>query len=719
MQNFAGRRYLVPVSSLVLAGEAAERSWSVYLTPEQAAASADLNLGYQSAIVVAPESSHLRLLINNSSVINENIQSSESVSEHTAAIPAGVLRAGYNLITLQAAQRHRTDCGIPSTYELWTEIDQATTYLTFADAAATTLTRVDDIRAIGVDDTGQTSFNMVVPAADQSTSTGSLIRLAEGLAIMAGMPNQTFNISRTAVPPAEPGQINVVVGTANEVRTVMGSVPSGADVAPIATFVDDPQLGTSTLVITGPSWQSLATAVETISAPTDRPASVTRSALVTQTWRSPDAPLLLSAARLKFSEMGTKTQQFSGRRFRTDFTVGVPSDFYADSYGEATILLDAAYSGEVLPGSHIDIYVNDNIAATLPITTRGGEILRHLPISVTMRHFRPGANTIAIEAVLMTRADEVCAPGASTSETNRFVLFDTSEFVMPNYARIGQRPNLGAVAGTAFPYGRTVDPIPVIIDHTELATLSATTTLLARMSVAAGRSIPVDLSVTAENVGDRSAIFVSPISQLPPAIMSQAGIAEASRVNWGTALPGTGDSGPSTDATFAEWRERLSGQGWRGQISSLEDWLNRNFDISLDSLRLRPRAAIDYVPSSDATLLVAQSGSPNGEGTWTVVTAPNPQNLGDGMRLLVSQSNWAQIGGHITIFNAATSQVDTVPVNMFSFVETQPGSFTNYRLIVSNWLSANILSYSGLLAIFCVVLGLVTAAMLATMGRRR
>ena len=59
--------------------------------------------------------------------------------------------------------------------------------------------------------------------------------------------------------------------------------------------------------------------------------------------------------------------------------------------------------GDVLPGSHIDIYVNGNIAATVPITTGGGDILRHLPISVTMRHFRPGLNMIAIEAVLLTR----------------------------------------------------------------------------------------------------------------------------------------------------------------------------------------------------------------------------------------------------------------------------------------------------------------------------
>jgi hypothetical protein len=715
--NAQVRRYLVPVDSLVLSGEVAERSWSVYLTQEQANSAATLNLGYQNAIVVAPETSRLRFLVNSKPLIDEPVQSPNGVSEQSVAVPPGLLKAGFNQISIDVAQRHRTDCGIPSTYELWTDIDQARTFLSFADANASHLRRIDDIRAVGVDEAGKTSFNMVVPAADQRTTTTSLIRLAEGLAILANMPNQSISISRDTVPIQKPGEMTVVVGTAAELRDVLAVVPAGGEVAPLAIFADDAKTGPSTLIVTGPSWESLSSAIESIVSPTDRPVAVSRAALSTQTWRSPDAPLLLSAARLKFSEMGAKTQQFSGRRFRTDFAVGVPSDFYADSYGEATILLDAAYSGEVLPGSHIDIYVNDNIAATIPITTRGGEILRHLPINVTMRHFRPGANTIAIEAVLMTDADAICAPGAPPGG-NRFALFDTSEFVMPQFARVGQRPNLAAIAGTGFPYGRSVIPIPLVIDHSQPETLSAAATFLARIAAAAGRLIPVDLSASAETVGNRDALFIGPVSQLSSAVLTGLGISETSRTEWGDAVAGA-ETAPNTDATFNEWRDRLAGRGWRGQISTLEDWLNRNFDISLESLRLTPRADSIFMPSSEATLMVAQSPGPGNEGTWTLVTAPTSRNLDEGVRALTQQVNWSQLRGHITTFSAVTAKVDHVPVNRFSFVQTQPASLVNYRLILSNWLSANVLSYSALLAIFCAFLGLVTAGLLRTLGRRR
>src|SRR5690606_15714672 len=107
------------------------------------------------------------------------------------------------------------------------------------------------------------------------------------------------------------------------------------------------------------------------------------------------------------------------RRYLHSFTFAIPSDFYAGSYGEARLLLDAAYSADVLPGSSLNIYVNGSIAASMQLTERRGAILDQLPIKVTMRHFRPGLNEIAIEAELLTEQDAACLPGAAASETPR------------------------------------------------------------------------------------------------------------------------------------------------------------------------------------------------------------------------------------------------------------------------------------------------------------
>ncbi|TPN81821.1 cellulose biosynthesis cyclic di-GMP-binding regulatory protein BcsB [Mesorhizobium sp. CU2] len=710
------RRYLVPFTELVLAGEYAQRSWSVFLTPEQAAAASELHLGYQNAIVVAPESSRMAVSINGIAVVDEPIAASDNPADIVATVPPKVLHAGLNDIVISAVQRHRTDCSIQSTYELWTQIDLARTFLAFEGVDAGRWKRVEDLRAIGVDESGATTFNLIVPSMAQAVSTPSTVRLGEALALMANMPNQAFEVSEDDSPEAGPGVANVVLGPAADVAKVLSALPQGAEAGPVATVVDDPKLGPSTLVISGPTWQAVDMAIDDIAKQVDRPVGSLRTSLGTRNWRTPDVPMLQGANNLKFSDLGVSTLEFSGRRVRADFAVGVPADFYARSYGQATILLDAAYSQDVLPGSHIDIYVNDNIAATVPITTAGGEILRHLPIKVTMRHFRPGDNNIAIEAVLLTQADAVCAPGATASGGQRFVVFDTSEFVMPDFARVARTPDLAAISGTGFPYSRVDYPLPLIMDRAQSETVSAGVTLLARMSVAAGRLIPVDASTAPTAVAERNAVFLSSLSQVPPTVLAQVGVSANSSSGWGEAVASIK---PSTDATFDEWRQKLRGSGWRGQIGSFEDWMTRTFNISTDSFSIFPGRPAEYTPQGSASLLVAQEASPTAGGTWTLITAPSAAALREGVRTLTQQRTWRQLGGHLTTVDSADDKVVTLPVTHFSFIETQPFSLANYRLIVANWLSANALSYAVVLTVLSILLGFATAGLLRSLGRRR
>jgi hypothetical protein len=709
------KRFLIPSSELILSGEYAESSWSIYLTPEQAASKATLNLGYQNAIIVAPETSRLRLSINGSQLIDAPISSPDNSSALIAEVPAGLLHAGMNDLAIDVVQRHRTDCTIESTYELWTQLKPEETFLTFQSAESMHWTRFEDLRAIGVDGAGSTTFNLIVPSMRQSTMAPLVIRLAESIALTTNMPNQSFNVSESIMSPASVGQANIVMGLASELAGVLGVLPAGSESSPTVAFVDDPKAGPSTLVVTGPTWQMVEAAVEGLAHQVDRPVGLQRASLASRLWRSPDVPMVVGATRFKLSDLGVTTVESSGRRMRTDFAVGVPADFYANAYGEATILLDAAYSEEVLPGSHIDVYVNDNIAATVPITASGGEILRHLPIKLTMRHFRPGENVIAIEAVLQTEADQLCAPGASALDKGRFVLFDSSEFVMPDYARIGRMPDLASLAGTAFPYNRRENPIPLIIHRTHPDSLSAAATLLARMSVAAGRLIPVDTAASVASIADKDAIFLLPISQVPPAVLAQVGVSDDSRTNWGETAASVE---PDTQTTFDEWRERLRGSGWRGQVSLFEEWLSRTFNVSMDTFRMFRSEAPAFAPDGNASLLLASNVNPAGTGNWMLVAAPTVNALKDGVSEMTRRTNWPQLGGHITTLNPTSNDVSRIPTEQFEFVETQPFSLKNYRLIAANWLSSNALSYGLSLIVLSISLGLATAGLLGTFGRK-
>ncbi|MGV1753216.1 cellulose biosynthesis cyclic di-GMP-binding regulatory protein BcsB [Agrobacterium sp. CG674] len=711
------RRYILPFAELGLSGEMDQRQWTLYLTPEQVKAAVSLNIGYQNAIVVAPESSSLQVSVNNVALDSKSVSSPDGEGNVSMSIPAGSLQAGANTISLGVQQRHRTDCTVQSTYDLWTDVSPSGTYIAFNGDVANRFYTVDDIQAIGADATGTTTINIVAPGLSNPASAQPLLKLAQALALRTQMPNQKITFDTKAPPDRMPGSLTVLVGTSREIATATQAVPPEALAGPYSGFESDIVKGTSALVVSGPTPQALAQAIDTLSSAVERPVGSTRATLSTRSWHTPDAPLVMSDRRLALSTLGVRSSEFSGRRFRTDFTIGTPADFYASAYGEATLLLDAAYSNEILPGSHIDVYVNGNIASTVPISNRGGGIFRHLPINVTLRHFVPGVNTVAIEAILVTEADAACLPGAPAAQTPRFALFDTTEFHMPNFALIGRAPDLAATNGVGQPYRANAQPVAVWLERVDSDTMSAAATLLSRLAIAGGHPVNVEMVATPAAVGERNALFFGTLGQMPQALVSQLDLASASQVAW---KENEGTAGPAqTDQLFDDWRERVDGGLWQGQVSSFEEWMKRNFDISSDTLRFLPGAEQIYTPPANVTFMLAQGLSPGGQGVWTMATAPTASDLRTGMAAMTEQKRWTTLAGRVATYDAAADKVETIAAEQPSFIVTRSFSFWNWRLIAANWLSSNTLSYSLVFIGFLTLLGFVTYLMLRGMGRHK
>ncbi|TNM66123.1 cellulose biosynthesis cyclic di-GMP-binding regulatory protein BcsB [Aliirhizobium smilacinae] len=711
------RRYLLPFSDMRLNGEIEQRSWSVYLTADQAGRAAKLNVAYQNSIFVAPETSKLTITINDVVVAAETIASAEQPAERVFEIPAGLLRAGGNMVRFGTSQRHRTDCTIESTYELWTDVDPSKTYLSFDGANERRLGTLDDLRAIGVDGKGNTRFRIIAPALDQLGATDTLMRLSQGLALIAGMPNQSFTFSRQADGEIKPGEVAVFIGTTDELRSVIPRLSASGNNSAAASFIDYPgSAGVSSLVLSGPNWPSIDGLIDSFVASLDGRSTQRLDTLSTESWRGMDTPLLFSDTVLDFSTLGVNSQEFTGRLFRTTFTIGVPADFYANAYGEARILLDAAYTPDVLPGSHLDIFVNGNIASTVPITSAGGAVLRHLPIKLTLRHFRPGVNTITVEASLRTKSDASCAPGTSSEEKPRFAIFNTSQFHMPDFARIAQVPNVAATAGIGFPYFIGQDPVSLFLGRIDEPTLSAAATFAGKIAAASHRVIPLNVTISAARMAERNAIFVGGISEMPLNVLSQLKIDQESRNSWSPEIAPQTVS-PS-GISLQDWQQRSDSNFLSRQFEELSNWAKDNYDLSLSALRFAPPTDELYKPPKSAHLLVAQESDPTGQGTWTAVLAPDSTQLNESMREIASREEWEKMSGRIAIYSGAEDEIGSVPVSWFRFMPTQSLSFSNARLITANWLSDNIMSYALLLAAGSVLLGLATGGLLNLLGRR-
>jgi len=79
----------------------------------------------------------------------------------------------------------------------------------------------------------------------------------------------------------------------------------------------------------------------------------------------------------------------------------------------------------------------------------------------------PGANLIRFEAQLLTDADRACPTGGGDNQSSRFVLFDSSEFVIPDYARIGRLPDFAGLAGRGFPYDGSDGSTALVVDSAD------------------------------------------------------------------------------------------------------------------------------------------------------------------------------------------------------------------------------------------------------------
>ncbi|NIX78295.1 cellulose biosynthesis cyclic di-GMP-binding regulatory protein BcsB [Microvirga terricola] len=742
-------RPILPFATLRLDGEVDTRSWSSNLTQDEAASGASISIGYQNAVVVMPEASRLRASINGEPVVDIPISSSQGIQRVIIPIRAGLLRAGQNIIRMEATQRHRTDCTVRATYELWTDVDSASTKLIFADGAPKTLRSLEDLPAVGLDATGITTIRVVAPKIYRPEIRDRLLRLVQVVALRGHYAHPVIRVMESDPGPSPVGTIKVVMGVASELRGLVAALPDAAATQPLAIMMQEAGSNAPSLIVSGPTWNDLDTAINIVGAPVLNAIGMERDRIDTASWHWPEIPTYYGNRSVRFADLGIPTQEFSGRRFRARFAINLPSDFYATDYGEATLFLDSAHTANVKPGSHVDIYVNGRISTTMTITSRGN-IFRRQPVRIPMRHFKPGINQLSFEAVLLTDADERCAPGETLSETNRFALFDSTSLSIPNFGRVGRRPDLAAFSSGSFPHGDL--PATVVLARPDPLNYSAAGTLLARMARDSGAPVRAQFAAAATG-GDQSVLFVGSVDQLPAGLLARVNLPENLRTVWQSSptpnrlnppspvTPVTesaagqqvasaeftitpnrialdrGDPA-STDEVRRRWADTLQRRGIiQRTLDTFKEWTEHTFNLSLASLSFEERATSTFDPPQRSTLIMAQSRG-EGSGTWTLVTARTADALAEEMVRLTAPPVWAQVSGRAAALDWNDDKFEIQPATTFSFVQTQPFSFLNLRLVAANWMSINILQYALLMVACCIVLGLATHLLLSRLGRR-
>ncbi len=754
-----------------LAGEIAALEWPVYFTHAQTLSRLQFKVGYLSAVSVMPESSRLKLVINDTIVGIANIHPTRGSRTIVFDIPAGLIEPGFNSLRLTAEQRHRVDCSIEATYELWTQIDPTKTGFVLPSSDPG-VTKLGDIAALPPDEQGAVPIRIVSPQKTTTKHLERTIRAVQRVSLLGRFEQPVVDLG--GLDTGSYG-INLVIGTIDTIADVARELNVGAVSGPMLKLIPSRPGLRTTIVVTGRSESDLDFALMQLVPDKTTPGSKAglRAIGAYPGYR------IQGGQRVKLRDMGMASEEFSGRLYKAAFNVIMPSDFYAADYGKAYLDLAGGYAPGLTNASQIVVSVNGRNAVSMKLPKSSGDVFTQSPIPLRLGHLRPGLNRIEIEAQVPTAADASCDPLAAIGGSNRFLLLDTTEFVLPQIARIARAPDLAVTTTGGFPFNDGRKRPILFVPNADRHAIAAAATMTAHLALAAGQVLDFRFTTKRPEKGEGPTLVLAPhttidtglahalgldpkklheiwkdrVGDKPDSMREEAlsswekiarerlvlqrnfpaachmrqpvgGYKTAFRMDMRPVAAIEKDGVDDRDL-FTEWDKRIRSQskimGYvSGFVKGFSDWTQGKVSVA----RLWIGSQLDDenskdVIGNDASLIVAQNiiGQSSSD-ILTLITAPNTGLLSQAVNCLVDPRVWQQINGRIAVLNASEASVGVMPVIDAHLIATQPLSIGNMRLIVAGWFSLNSKTFVFSALMMALLLAMATNWFVRNAGRK-
>jgi len=693
------RRFHSVAAPLRLWGENGEITWTLFVTEAEARAGGRIQIGYLAAISVLPEASTLAVTLNGQALGATAIDGAKGLRRVSFDVAPGALAPGYNAVRVAVTQRHRVDCSVAATYELWTQIDPDSTGF-LSDASA--LTKPADLAAAAVSADGALPIRLL--------QTGD--RLSErGVERLLGALQDVVLAGRFAQPAADFGP---VPGSGDGIALAVGSsdalagtldlaglgpvtgprlavLPATAERRPVlvATGADDAQVGESLAALAG-----LPTA-------TPRGTPTGLRALADAGGRR-----IAGGESVTLAELGFADAHIAARSHRIGFDLLLPHDVLVADYDRLILDLDGRYAAGLAPGAQIFVEINGSRAGSTPLARSGGESFRRRSLFLPLRLLRPGLNRIVLAAELPRDADRSC-PADTAAAPERLALLASTRLTVPALARVARQPDLAATLSAGFPYAEASRRPTLSVPAPDRDTMAAAATLAARLGYAAGHALPFRFAAGRTAITGPT-LVVSPAPRLDAPTVTAAGLdPQAVREAW------TG-------------RETLAAQ--TGGATAHRRALRHDAVAACRAAPASPAVAAP-VPAQDGTNLGADLGGASAvltqavtgsapDDLLTLVTAPSAAALREAVDCLVHPRVWNGPQGRQAVLSASdgtvASRLDDAP----RYVATVATSPFNLRRIAAGWFSL----HAGTYGLFALLLagGLAgsTQLLVRNLGRR-
>ncbi|WP_010137907.1 cellulose biosynthesis cyclic di-GMP-binding regulatory protein BcsB [Oceanicola sp. S124] len=383
-------------------GEYPEEGFWMFLP--RALGEARLDLTTLSSINLLPGRSRATVLVNGTEVGTLELDNFSAAGTDGLDLPAGLLKAGRNLVELKLEQVHRVMCGPDASFGLWTDV--------IAHQSGITVPRSE---------LGRDPLSFIAAAAAQlgQGSTFSLTNADNANVIGASPSVAKVEKLFGGLPP------EILV---EDYYTVSATNPQLARVTALPQQVTMPELPAFRIGGDG------AIVLLTNSGEAEKIATLLTDALGPgETGTAP--PLISPGASRTLASIGIPTVEGHGHYIRKSVSFRLPWDWLVLASQRAQMRLDYAFDTDLPKGSLLLVKINEQTIRLLPLddVEDAGRRLDPLLITFAANQLQPGANEISFEALIPGEpSDAACVPRQAPA----FQVFDSTSLNIPESPRM-------------------------------------------------------------------------------------------------------------------------------------------------------------------------------------------------------------------------------------------------------------------------------------------
>ncbi|OQP87759.1 hypothetical protein BTR14_04160 [Rhizobium rhizosphaerae] len=719
LRRIAASRY-----GLFFGGEFASRTLPFFALPDEASSSTKLVLTAQTSVSAAPERSRMIVKINGTEIGTSALRAGDP-RRMVFDVPAGVIQPGYNAISMEVDHRHRVDCSIDATYELWTQVDPAQSGFVFNALPRTALSLVDLMPLSGLAD-GRTNLRIVLPSGATMSDHDRALKAVQALTILGNFNHPHVEFANK--PGTGPG-IDLIIGTQADLKPLLGANSPALASSEMVSVEPGDTAERKRLILTGANAgeieERLARFIQTAGAeqPVGTPEGL--AALANTRGR-----LLTPGEKVTLAELGYNTKRFDGRFTSNQVNFTMPADFYPGDYASMYFHMSALYVGGLAPDAALTVKANDKVVATISLSSAREGAIRDQRLPIPFNALRPGQNTLKIEARLPSRLDAACESVDKASSSVRLAIDERSYLDMQNYARIGRYPDIGVLTSGLIndATAGTNPATTLLVPGYDRRGMDAAATFAAKLAYASNQVKPLQYASILPPLDNSNVIAFGAFDTLPSELTTRMRLdlvnlraATSGRPQLAeiAALQPTAIRSDAQDGTIGALLDKpLEKVGsFAGRLQGKIQDAAETLDIS----RLRVMMGAEsgnrrFAPAANAALVVAQDVGKNG-GLWTVVAARDMDSLTARTDTLTDINLWNKLGGAVQSFSETGEMLQQQISPREQMFQTQPLTFSNARLVAAGWLANNAAFYIAALLIAAILLGIGTFMMLIS-GRR-